>query len=105
MLGEVEQLVLLALLQVPDDGFGVSVQREIENRTGRRASLGAVYAALVRLEEKGFLVSRLGEATPQRGGRRKKLYRVTAPGRRALASSIAALRQLSEGLSPAFEVR
>jgi DNA-binding PadR family transcriptional regulator len=104
-LGELEQLILLALLRLGDDGFGVSVQREIEERGGRRVSLGAVYTALMRLEAKGYVVARVGAPTAQRGGRRKKLYRVHPLGRRALAGALSAVREMSRGLAPRLEVR
>lgn len=104
-LGELEQLILLALLRLGDDGFGVRVQREIEERGGRRVSLGAVYTALIRLETKGYVVAREGAPTAQRGGRRKKLYRVQPLGQRALASALSAVREMSRGLAPRLEVR
>jgi DNA-binding PadR family transcriptional regulator len=98
-LGELEQLVLLSLMHLGDDGFGVAVQRDIETRTGRHATLGAVYSALTRLEEKGLVASRTGDPTPERGGRRKKLFRVSAAGRLALSRSLDSLREMSRGLS------
>lgn len=99
-LGELEQLVLLSLLHLGDDGFGVAVQRDLEDRAGRRATLGAVYSALTRLEEKGLVASRVGDPTPERGGRRKKLFRVSPGGRVALTRSIDSLRAMTRGLAP-----
>jgi DNA-binding PadR family transcriptional regulator len=96
-LGELEQLVLLAILRLGDDAYGITVQREIAE--ARRVSLGAVYSTLSRLEEKGFVSTRAGASTPTRGGRRKKLYSVRASGREALRGSLAAVRALSRGLS------
>jgi PadR family transcriptional regulator PadR len=72
-LGELEQLVLLAILRLGDDAYGITVQQEIAERGARPVSLGAVYSTLSRLEEKGFVSTRTGEPTPTRGGRRKKL--------------------------------
>jgi DNA-binding PadR family transcriptional regulator len=103
-LGELEQVVLLALMRLGEDGFGVGVQQEIESRTERRVSLGAVYTTLARLEEKGFVASRVGDPTPRRGGRRKKLYRVLPKGRRALVTSIETLHALTKGLNPSLQL-
>jgi DNA-binding PadR family transcriptional regulator len=103
-LGELEQVVLLALLRLGEDGFGVSVQQEIEGQTRREVSLGAVYTTLARLEQKGFVASRVGDPTPRRGGRRKKLYRVLPKGRRALATSIETLAALARGLAPSLQL-
>jgi len=102
-LGELEQLVLLAILRLGDDAYGITVQQEIAERGARPVSLGAVYSTLSRLEEKGFVGTRTGEPTPTRGGRRKKLYAVRASGREALRGSLAAVRALSRGLSAALE--
>lgn len=102
-LGDLEQLVLLALVRLGPDAFGIAVQQEISTRTRRDVSLGAVYTTLARLEQKGYVTTRVGDPTPVRGGRRKKHYRVQAAGRKALAGAIADLRALSEGL-PAMEL-
>jgi PadR family transcriptional regulator PadR len=102
-LGDLEQLVLLALLRLGPDAFGIAVQQEIASRTRRDVSLGAVYTTLARLEQKGYVTTRVGDPTPVRGGRRKKHYRVQAAGRRVLAASIADLRALTDGL-PAMEL-
>jgi DNA-binding PadR family transcriptional regulator len=91
-LGEFEQLVFLALVRLGADAYGVAVRDEIEQQTGRDVTLGAVYTTLLRLEHKGFVSSRLGDPTPQRGGRRKKYYRPLAAGRRELAASLRALQ-------------
>jgi PadR family transcriptional regulator PadR len=103
-LGEFEQLVLLALLRLGPEAYGVAIRDEIEKRTGRSVALGAVYTTLLRLEDKGFVATRLGDPTPQRGGRRKKYYRPLAAGRRELATSIDALRRMTRGLTPGFEL-
>jgi DNA-binding PadR family transcriptional regulator len=97
-LGELEQLVLLALIQLGDDAYGVTVYEEIEGRTGRRLTLGAVYNTLAGLERKGLISSYAGEPTPKRGGRRKRHYRVLAAGRKAVARSVESIRRLADGL-------
>ena len=98
VLGEFEQLVLLALIRQGNDAYGVPICEDITERTGRDVSLGAVYKTLERLETKGLLSSRLGEPTAERGGRRKKHYRLLAAGERALKHSIEGLRNMTEGL-------
>ncbi len=98
VLGEFEQLVLLALVRVGPDAYGVSIADDISERTKRAVSLGAVYKTLERLEDKGLVASRIGEPTAARGGRRKKHVRVLAAGQRALAQSLNALRAMTAGL-------
>ncbi|MFN8582109.1 MAG: PadR family transcriptional regulator [Gemmatimonadaceae bacterium] len=102
-LGELEQLILLAVIRLGDDAYGITVQQEIAEQAGRRVTLGAVYSTLARLEEKGLVASRAGAPTPTRGGRSKKLYRVLPAGRSALRESLGAVRALSRGLSPQWE--
>jgi len=97
-IGEFEQMVLLALVRVGDGAYGVSVRREIAERTQRDVSLGAVYKTLERLEDKGYVASAVGDPTPERGGRRKKHFRIAPSGARALRQSLAALRQMTDGL-------
>jgi PadR family transcriptional regulator, regulatory protein PadR len=97
-LGEFEQLVLLALLRLGEGAYGMAVRREIEARAERDVSIGAVYATLDRLEEKGLVKSKLGEASDARGGRVKKCFSITAAGARALEKSQQAFRQMLEGL-------
>lgn len=104
-MGELEQLVLLALLRLGNDGYGIAVQREIEARAKRVITLGAIYSTLARLEERGFLASRVGDPSPVRGGRRKKLYDVRPAGRAALRDALGALRALSHGLAPSLDWR
>jgi len=104
-LGEFETLVLLALLHLGEDAYGITVRDEIARRTRRRPSLGTVYKALIRLEAKGLIRGRFGEPTPERGGRRKKHYRVLAGGGRALGQTMATLGQMAAGLDLAREVR
>lgn len=96
--GEFEQLVLLAILQIGDGAYGVPIRREIEKRTGRDVSRGAVYTTLDRLESKGLLGSRLGDPSPARSGKAKRFYRVERAGIRALKESGTALRSMWAGL-------
>ena len=103
-LGEFEQLVLLALMRLEPEAYGVAIRDEIETRTGRSVALGAVYTTLLRLEDKKLVATRLGEPTPQRGGRRKKYYRPLAAGRRELAISLDAIRSMTRGLKPGLEI-
>jgi DNA-binding PadR family transcriptional regulator len=84
-LGELEELVLLVVGVLFDDAYGVAIQEELLNRCERKATLSTIHVALHRLEEKGFLESRLDGATNERGGRRKLLFRVTKSGQKALA--------------------
>jgi PadR family transcriptional regulator PadR len=100
-LGAFEQLVLLALVRLADEGYGVSIHAEIARRTGRDVSLAAVYKTLDRLEQKGLAASWLGDATRERGGRRKKHFRLQPAGRRALRQSLASIRSMTEGLPDA----
>ena len=83
-LGEFQEIVLLTILILDGDAYGVSIQSEIKQRIKRDISRGALHAALTRLEEKGFIQSNFGEATAERGGRRKRLYTVTKQGKAAL---------------------
>lgn len=99
-LGEFEQLVLLALIRLGDEAYGMAVRRELEDRAARDVSIGAVYATLDRLEEKGLVRSRLGESSETRGGRAKKCFTITGAGARALEKSQQALRQMLDGLPP-----
>ena len=79
-LGEFEEFTLLAVRALGDHPYAVPVQRYVEEATGRRVSMGAIYAALARLEDQGFLRSSMGEPTAQRGGKPKRLFRATASG-------------------------
>lgn len=102
-LGELEQMVLLAVLQLGDDAYGTSVMRELSRRVERQVSRGAMYVTLDRLEEKGLLTSRLGTPTPRRGGRPKRYLTVTAAGVDALRRSRSAWMRLWEGLDSVFQ--
>ena len=86
-LGAFEELVLLAVGVLDDDAYGVSIKAEIESRTGRTSSIGAMHSALSRLEEKGFIRSHEGGATASRGGRRKRYFQLTGAGKAALVRS------------------
>ena len=97
-LGEFEHLIVLALLRLEDRAYGVTVRQEIELRTKREVSIGAVYATLDRLEAKGYVRSRLGDPTPERGGRSKRFFRVTAKGLAIVNRTQGALQRMTEGL-------
>ncbi len=103
MLGELEQIVLLATLRLGGDGYGVTIQDAIRRATGRDLTIGTIHKTLVRLEAKGLVESRMGEASPVRGGRSKRLYRVSAAGVRTVRASIAALKRLAAGLAIGLE--
>ena len=97
-LGEFEQLVLLAVARLGEGAYGVPIRREIEERAERPTSLGAVYVTLDRLEDKGCVTSKKGAPTPERGGRAKRVFRVTPEGEAALQRSRRAIARLSEGM-------
>ncbi len=99
-LGEFEEIVLLTVAVLNESAYGVAITDELERQTGRSVSISAVHAALHRLVEKGMLNSQLGEATAERGGRRKRLFSVTALGSRALHDIRAVRNQLWESISP-----
>ena len=91
-------MIVLALLRLEDQAYGVTVRQEIEFRTKREVSIGAVYATLDRLEAKGYVKSRLGDPTPERGGRSKRFFHVTPKGVAAVNRTHRALRSMTEGL-------
>jgi PadR family transcriptional regulator, regulatory protein PadR len=97
-LGEFEHVIVLALLRLEDRAYGVTVRQEIELRTKREVSIGAVYATLDRLETKGYVKSRRGDPTPERGGRSKRFFRVTAKGVAAVNRTQRALHSMTAGL-------
>lgn len=99
-LGDFEQLVVLAVIRLGDDAYGITITAEIEDRTGFRISRGAVYTTLNRLENKGFLSSYLGEPLPVRGGRSRRYYRVEPEGLEALQTMRVALERMWKGLEP-----
>lgn len=97
-LGEFEQLVLLAILQLRDEAYGMKIRLEIKTRANRLTSLGAIYTTLERLEAKGLVSSRVGDPTPERGGRAKKFFKVEASGQRALRDACKAAVKMASGL-------
>jgi DNA-binding PadR family transcriptional regulator len=97
-LGEFEQFVLFAVAHLGRDAYGAAVVEAIAARTGRDASISAVHTTLDRLEQKGFLRSRFGEPTPQRGGKRKRHYALTTSGVQALRASHRTWQRLADGL-------
>jgi len=102
-LGEFEQMVLLAVLRLGVDAYGVSVHDELGRHTGRPLARGAVYMTLDRLEKKGLLTSTLSDPTPERGGRAKRCYRLTRTATAALRASRRTLLSLWRGLAPLLE--
>jgi PadR family transcriptional regulator PadR len=97
-LGEFEHIVVLALLRLGDRAYGVTVRQEIELRIGREVSIGAIYATLDRLQTKGYVQSRLGDPTPERGGRSKRFFHVSAKGMAAVNRKHRALQSMTAGL-------
>src|SRR5260370_21685779 len=97
-LGEFEHIVILALLRLAGRAYGVTVRQEIEARTGREVSIGAIYATLDRLEAKGYVKSQFGEPTPERGGRSKRFFHVTARGMTAVNRTHRAIQNLTQRL-------
>ena len=98
-LGEFEHLVLLAVLQVGPEAYGVPIREEIEARGGRDVSFGAVYATLRRLEAKGLVASERSDPEPVQGGRARKIVRLTSAGIDAVRASQARLSRMAEGLN------
>ena len=99
-LGEFEQSVLLAIVHVKDDAYGVTIRREIESRTGRSIAVGALYTALDRLERKGYVRSVASDPTPQRGGRSKRYFTLLPAGAAALERSRDMMQRMWAGLKP-----
>ena len=99
MLGEFEYLLLTAAARLGDEAYGAAMREEIASATGRRCSLGALYTTLDRLESKGLLKTWMGEATPQRGGRAKRMVRVTAKGVREARAFYNGVTNVSRGVS------
>jgi DNA-binding PadR family transcriptional regulator len=99
-LREFEQLLLLSLIQLGDDAYTASIGRLLKQRTGRTVSPGAIYTALGRLERRGFVTSRFGDPTPERGGKRKKFYRLEGAGRTALRHTQAFLASVAADEAP-----
>ena len=99
-LGEFEEIVLLTVAVLDDDAYGVTITQEIENKTGRSVGFNTVHTTLQRLENKGFLSSKMGGATAERGGRRKRFFRLTAAGGAALKEVKTIRTRLWEALPP-----
>jgi DNA-binding PadR family transcriptional regulator len=97
-LGEFEQIVLLAILRLGADAYGVPIRLDIEQRTGRAVTVGALYRTLDRLEDKGYISSTFSDPTPERGGRSKRYFTVRARGLRLLRASRQALSAMWDGL-------
>lgn len=93
-LGEFELMVMLALLRLGDEAYGVPISKELAETTGREVTLGSVYAALERLERKELVSSELADPTPERGGRAKRYFTVTRKGLQAVRMTKIALEQL-----------
>ena len=96
--GEFEEIVMLTIGILSDQAYGFAIKNEIETRLKRTVSMGALHTALYRLEEKGYLTSRLGEATKVRGGKPKRYFRVTASGQNALQQVMETRKQLWENI-------
>jgi len=97
-LGELEQLVLMAALQLNDKAYGASIMQELKDRGGRKVAPGALFATVDRLEGKGLVKSRLGDPTPGRGGKRRRYLTVTPAGLAALRDARSAWARMAEGL-------
>lgn len=97
-LGELEQLILMTLLRLGSQGHGVAIAQELESRTGRVVAPGALYTVLDRLQVKGYVEGWIGDATPERGGRRRKVYRLLPAGVQAVRSWYASVQDLAEGV-------
>lgn len=102
-LGEFEHFVMLALVRLREDAYGVTIKDEIEARTGREIYVGAVYTALARMQKNGYVTAEIGEPTAKRGGRRKKYYRLAEAGREALRQSHEAFRGMTTGIESELE--
>jgi PadR family transcriptional regulator, regulatory protein PadR len=102
-LGEFEYAVLLAILHLEDDAYAVPIRELIEERTGRPVARGALYTGLDRLEAKGCLRSRMGDATEERGGKARRYYTVSAAGMKAIRATHEAMSNLTRGLESLLE--
>jgi PadR family transcriptional regulator, regulatory protein PadR len=99
MLGEFEYLMLSAAARLGDVAYGAAIRQEIEETAGRKCSIGALYTTLDRLEAKGFIETWMGDATAQRGGRPKRMVRITAKGAQAARAFYTAVTRVSRGVS------
>ena len=98
MLGEFEFLLLSTIVRLGENAYGAAIRLELARTTGRRCSIGALYTTLDRLEAKGLIATWMGDATPQRGGKAKRMVRVTEDGLRAAANFHSAILRASAGL-------
>ena len=98
MIGEFEYLLLTAAARLGEDAYGAAIRKELEENIGRRCSLGALYTTLDRLEQKGFIKTWMGEPTPERGGRSKRIVRLTGKGTQAAAAFYKSIRRASRGV-------
>ena len=98
-LGEFENIVLLALLRLDSNAYGAAIRQLLQSEISRDVALGALYSTLERMEKKGLVVSKLGEATAQRGGRPKRFFSVTAEGKSALIQTKQAIDTMWQGVS------
>jgi DNA-binding PadR family transcriptional regulator len=99
MLGEFEYLLLSAAAKLGEDAYGAAIRREIEDATKRRCAVGALYTTLDRLEAKGFVTTWMGDPTPQRGGRPKRMVRLTGAGIQEAKAFFRAVSRASRGVS------
>jgi DNA-binding PadR family transcriptional regulator len=102
-LGDFEQVILLALARLEGEGHGPALTDEIERRTKRRVSPGALYTVLDRMEAKGLVTSWIGDSTPERGGRRRKMYRLLPEGAREIRAWYQEIRGLAAGTGPLLD--
>jgi DNA-binding PadR family transcriptional regulator len=98
-IGQFEQLVLTAVLSLREDAYGVTIHSKIAELSPKAVSLGAVYVTLDRLEDKGFITSRLSDPTPERGGRSKRCYRLEASGERVLRESVITAQRICNAVA------
>jgi len=97
-LGNFDLMLMLALLRLGEDAYGVTIAQELEEQTGREVVVASVYATLERLQDRGLVTSRLGDATPERGGRAKRFFRITGSGIREVRDARRSLMNLWKGL-------
>jgi DNA-binding PadR family transcriptional regulator len=100
VLGEFEQLLLLAVMRLGDEAYGVTIRQAIHDATGRDVSAGAVYTALGRLEQRGLVSSRSGETAPERTGMRRRYYALNAEGARRVYQGLREVQAMADGLMP-----
>ena len=98
-IGEFEQLILLAILQVNNRSYGIEIATTLDNECNREVSLGALYTTLSRMQAKGLVTSEMGEASAQRGGKAKKYFKVTAEGQSAVQKSLQVLKKMSADIN------